>query len=140
MGHQGPKDSWEPGTGKYIRFYDRGQGILPYWVSFEMFILSVDYEHINISYHKIIASVAYYLLSTKSKELFQRGILQSGTALGITWGGYISADKAFEYSDLFTSGLVCPGGTFLAKEMTDIFVETHLLDIPKDELLNFGST
>jgi carboxylesterase type B len=85
------------------------------------------------------ASVAYHLLSPRSKRLFQRGIFQSGTALAITWGGYMPLDKAVKYSDLFTSNLLCSEGNLpclQSKEMTDILAQTHLLDIPDDALLD----
>ena len=78
----------------------------------------------------------------KVKGCFNGGILRVGTDLGITWGGYIPPDKAVEYSDLFTSNLLCSEGDLTcmqSKEMTDILAQTHLLDIREDALLNFGS-
>jgi hypothetical protein len=55
-------------------------------------------------------------------------------------GGYnIPPDKAVEYSDLFTSNLLCSEGDLTcmqSKEKTDILAQTHLLDIP-DDIVDF---
>ena len=88
------------------------------------------------------ASIAYHILSPRSKGLFQRGILQSGTPLGLTWGGYIPAAKAVEYSDMFLSNLVCTPGDLAciqSKSVVDIINNTYVLDIPGDALGNFGT-
>jgi len=88
------------------------------------------------------ASIAYHLLSPRSVGLFQRGVLQSGTALGLTWGGYIPADKALEYSTIFASNLGCEEGDLAClqdRTMSDIIMQTYMLDIPGDALDNFGT-
>jgi len=88
------------------------------------------------------ASIAYHILSPRSKGLFQRGILQSGTPLGLTWGGYIPAAKAVEYSDMFLSNLLCTPGDLAciqSKSMVDIINNTYVLDIQGDALGNFGT-
>ena len=51
-------------------------------------------------------SVALHLLSPISEGLFQRAILQSGTAITPGWGPN-SPQKALEYADMFTKNLGC---------------------------------
>jgi carboxylesterase type B len=88
------------------------------------------------------ASIAYHLLSPLSRGLFQRGILQSGTALGLAWGGYIPSHKALQYSQIFSANLHCPQGDLAclqSKESSEVIMQTFLLDIPGNALENFGT-
>jgi len=88
------------------------------------------------------ASIAYHLLSPRSVGLFQRGILQSGTALGLTWGGYIPADKAVQYAAIFAANLQCDEGDLAClqdRDVSDIIRQTRILDIPDDAVPDFGT-
>ena len=60
------------------------------------------------------ASIAFHLLSPRSKGLFQ-----SGTALGYAWGGYITADNAMQYSQPFATNLGCDEGGLACLQSRD---------------------
>ena len=80
-------------------------------------------------------SIFYHLLSEKSRGLFQRAIMQSGTALGLTWGKYISPEKALQYSSVFASNLDCGEADLMclqSKSVTDIIEQTDVLEVPDD--------
>ena len=51
-------------------------------------------------------SVALHLLSPISEGLFERAILQSGTAITPGWGPN-TPQKALEYADMFITNLGC---------------------------------
>ena len=51
-------------------------------------------------------SVAMHIISPMSKGLFQRGIMQSGTAIGPSWGT-ITPEKAVRYANVLSEQLGC---------------------------------
>jgi len=53
------------------------------------------------------SSVHYQLLSPLTEGLFQRAIMQSGTALGIQWGQALTPEHAVEYGNLLAAKLGC---------------------------------
>ena len=60
--------------------------------------------------------------------------MQSGTALGLTWGGYIPAEKALQYSSVFASNLNCEERDLeclQSKSVDDIINQSDVLDIPE---------
>lgn len=87
-------------------------------------------------------SIAFHILSPKSKGLFQRAILQSGTALGYSWGGYVPADKALYYSNLFASNLGCEEGDLAclqSRDMSDIIMQSYMISNLTDYVLDYGT-
>jgi len=56
------------------------------------------------------SSVSLQLLSPLAEGTFQRAILQSGTALGISWGAPNSPEKALEYAGVLSLATGCSNG------------------------------
>jgi len=55
-------------------------------------------------------SVSLQLLSPLAESTFQRAILQSGTALGISWGAPNTPQKALQYAAVFSTSVGCGEG------------------------------
>merc|ERR1712013_387667 len=86
------------------------------------------------------ASIAFHLLSPRSKGLFQRAILQSGTALGYAWGGSITASKALQYSQLFAANLDCDEGDLVclqSRDKNDIIMQSLMINNQYDAVLDY---
>jgi len=56
------------------------------------------------------SSVSLQLLSPYAEGTFQRAILQSGTALGISWGAPITPEQALQYAAVLSTGVGCGEG------------------------------
>ena len=77
-------------------------------------------------------SVAMHLISPKSEGLFQRAILQSGTALAPSWG-MNTPERAVLLGNLLAEGLECDQeedilACMQAKPMEDIIALSNLMN------------
>ena len=84
-------------------------------------------------------SVALHLISPLSQGLFHRAILQSGTAIGSSWGP-ITKQHALQYSDELSTALGCSKNEntlscLQNKDMTEIISLTELPNLIEGRLI-----
>ena len=85
----------------------RDQSLALSWVHENIEAFGGDPESVTIFGESAgAASVAYHITSPISQGLFQRAILQSGTAIAPAWG-YVSPEHALEYAAKSFEAMEC---------------------------------
>merc|ERR1711962_411141 len=90
----------------------RDQALALHWVAENIVHFGGDPDRVTIFGESAgSSSVSLQLLSPLSKGTFQRAILQSGTALGISWGAPNTPEKALEYAAVVSQATGCNDST-----------------------------